>query len=193
MTTCAEQSLASVCFGVVQHDTKKHGLYYLKRQTQGLFLGLSSCEGRLIENTELKGLSRIFCGTAEAESFSKTRGLDLFFFFGPPPTREFVTLCLNLKCNVPSDHQNTEHRTHKSCRIFIEFTHKCLTFSSEGPWKRGKVTHRVTDLEKNPKIASITIFRTSFDALWEGMHLHNTIADKTHLECGPYVLEYFHP
>lgn len=58
---------------------KKHALYYLKRQTQGLFLGLSSCKVGFIENARIKGLSGIFCGTAEAESYSKTSGLDLFF------------------------------------------------------------------------------------------------------------------
>lgn len=77
--------------------------------------------------------------------------------------------------------------------MFIEFTHKRPNFSSEGPCKRGKVTHRVTDLENNPKTTSIILFRTSFDALLEGRHSHNMIVDKTHVECGPYVLESRHP
>lgn len=149
MKTCAEQSLASVRFGVLQHDTKKHGLYYLKRQTQGLYLGLPSYEGGLIESTKLKGLSRIFCGTAEAESLSKSGSvLLLFFFVGPPPKREFVTLCFNLKCNVPWDNQNTELRTHKSCRIFRGFAYKMSnlllwrSLEMEQGYTQGKLTSK---------------------------------------------------
>lgn len=82
--------------------------------------------------------------------------------------------------------QNTEHTR---AAAYLESSHISVQpLALKVPGKGARLHTGKTDLEKNPITASITLFRTSsFDAFWEGMPSHNMIADKTRLECGPYV------